>query len=519
MQVASTLAVGLVGLTGHIVEVEGHVADGLPAFILVGLPDTSLGEAPNRVKAACSSQRLPVPVRRVTVNLSPASLPKHGSSFDLAIAAAVLGASGIIDRESAARTMHLGELGLDGRLRPIRGVLPAVAAAARAGVRRVVVPYGNRHEAQLVPDVVVHPAVNIADMVRVHHGPLATGDGSPDIFGPGEQAPVLAPENVRSEGAVPDLIDVVGQPEARQALAVAAAGGHHLLMLGPPGAGKTMLASRLPGLLPDLDDDDAIAVTSVHSVAGTLGHDVALVRRPPLEEPHHSATTVAVIGGGTGYPLPGAASRAHCGVLFLDEAPEFRKGVLDALRQPMETGQLAIARARGSARFPARFQLVLAANPCPCGRSIGAATTCSCSSLERRRYLGRLSGPVLDRIDVRVEMQAPSKAALRSGEAAESTEQVAKRVAVARQAARARWESTNAGISGPALRSAFRLPPAITATLDRTLDRGLLTLRGYDRVLRLAWTLADLDQADQPDRDHLGVALMLRALNTTGGLR
>jgi magnesium chelatase family protein len=288
-----------------------------------------------------------------------------------------------------------------------------------------------------------------------------------------------------------------------------------MLFHGPPGVGKTMLAARLPGLLPDLDEEQALEVTAVHSVAGTLDAAAGLLHRPPYEDPHHSATVPALVGGGSGLPRPGAASRAHRGVLFLDEAPEFTPGALQALRQPLEQGELVIHRSRGTARFPARFQLVLAANPCPCGRATGTGVDCTCSPMARRRYLQRLSGPLLDRVDIQVEVAAVSRAELALAGVPETTAVVAARVAAARGAQRSRLRSggwmTNAEVPGPYLRGPLALPGAVTRDVDRALDGGLLSIRGYDRVLRVAWTEADLDGAAVPERDHVSRALLLRS--------
>lgn len=518
MGLGRTRAVALLGVTGSPVEVEAHVAASLPAFQIVGLPDASLNEAPARIRAGCASQGVPLAPQKITVNLTPTALPKHGSGFDLAIAVATLAAFAEIDPQACCDVVHIGELGLDGRLRPVRGVLPCVQAAVLAGFTRVVVASGNAAEARLVRGAQVFGAANLSDVVRLYGGPR----GKRSLVPEGAQEPVAAtsPEHRTPPQSPPDLADVVGQPVGRRAVEVAAAGGHHLLLLGPPGAGKTMLASRLPGLLPDLNEQDALAVTAVHSLAGTFEPLDGLLVRPPFEEPHHSATTVAVIGGGQGFPRPGAASRAHGGVLFLDEAPEFARGVLDALRQPLETAELVISRARGSAVFPARFQLVLAANPCPCGRAVGRGLDCTCTPLDKRRYAARLSGPVLDRIDVRVEVDAPSAVDVLTGEPGEPSAVVAARVAQARRIQHDRWSRhcppgavwpDNAHVPGPVLRGEVRLPGGVTRDLDRALDRGVLTLRGYDRVLRLAWTLADLSTAGVPDRDHVGEALTLRS--------
>ncbi|OZB49823.1 MAG: Mg chelatase-like protein [Cellulomonas sp. 14-74-6] len=500
MTLGRTRAVSLLGLSGHLVEVEAHLAPSLPAFSLVGLPDTALAEARDRVRAAVTSSGLVWPNRRITVNLSPATLPKAGSGFDLAIAVATLAGAGAVDAAAAADRVHIGELGLDGRLRPVRGVLPAVAAAVAAGHPRVVVPTANAAEASLVPGADVVGAACLAEVAS--------------RYGADVEVPDLPPvhDDVPTRHAVvdPDLADVIGQPEARHCLEVAAAGGHHLLMVGPPGAGKTMLAARLPGLLPDLAEAEAVEVTAVHSLAGTFDAGDGLVRRPPFEDPHHTATPASVVGGGSGVPRPGAASRAHCGVLFLDEAPEFPTAVLQTLRQPLEHGEVVLHRAAGAARYPARFQLVLAANPCPCGRSVGKGLECTCRAEQRRRYFGKLSGPLLDRVDLQLEV-LPARAEDVPGE---RSAVVAERVRQARGAAVERlagtgWR-TNAQVSGRWLRERLGPQRSLMSDLDRALDRGTLSLRGVDRVLRVAWTLADLQGRAAPSRDDVGRALLLR---------
>ncbi len=501
-----TSAMALVGFGAHLVEVEAHVGAGVPGFAMVGTLDRSLQEARDRVRAALARCGVTLPPHRLTVNLTPASLPKAGSGFDAAIAVAVLAALGRLGAASAESTVHVGELGLDGRLRPVPGVLPVVLAAVRAGKHRVVVPHANAAEARLVPGAQIVPAIGLADVLRAHGGEVPREDG--------DERPVpLPPITVPPRPVVPDLSDVAGQAGGRAALEVAAAGGHHLLLSGPPGAGKTMLASRLPGLLPDLDDEDAVEVTAVHSVVGALDPSRGLVRRPPFESPHHSASAAAVIGGGSGLAAPGAASRAHHGVLFLDEAPEFNRSVIEALRQPLESGRLVLSRSRGTVVFPARFQLVLAANPCPCGWNVGRGRRCRCSPSALMSYRNRLSGPLLDRVDLQVEV-LPVPLAQVGQEVGEDTATVAARVRSARDAQRGRWEGTgwktNASAPGPALRSSWRLPRSATGLLDSVLDAGGLTLRGYDRVLRVAWSLADLDGDARPDADHVGRALLLR---------
>ncbi|WP_431975701.1 YifB family Mg chelatase-like AAA ATPase [Micromonospora haikouensis] len=501
MSYAKVLCVGLVGVTGHVVEVEADLAPGLPAVAISGLPDTALHEARDRVRAAIVNSGQRWPNRRITLNLLPATLPKFGSAFDLAIAVALLGGSGELPLLPLERVVVLGELGLDGTVRPVRGVLPMVAAAARAGLQRVVVPVGNAAEAAVVPGVRVRAVDTLHRMVDF------VRDGTPLIEPPGP-APAEGPDG-------PDLSEVAGQALGRRALEVAAAGGHHLALFGPPGAGKTMLAERLPSILPALDDDAALEVTALHSIAGLLPAGGRLLRRPPFQAPHHTATVASLVGGGSGLARPGAVSLAHRGVLFLDEAPEFGKGALEALRQPLEHGRVQLARSRGGTEYPARTQLVLAANPCPCARPAGDAY-CECAPLVRRRYLGRLSGPLLDRIDVQVTLP-PLRAAelMEAGATGESSATVAARVAAARRAAADRWADSgwrvNAEVPGPWLRRPpWRLPGRDTRELRGRLDSGSLSARGFDRVVRMAWTIADLDGRDRPHADDVREAMQLR---------
>ncbi|UFU05205.1 YifB family Mg chelatase-like AAA ATPase [Ruania halotolerans] len=507
-----TVSVALVGLEGHLVEVESMLTAGLPQVQVIGLPDTSLGEARERVRAAVVASGMTWPMSRLVISLRPASLPKTGSVHDLAIAVAALASAGVITSRQTSSRVHLGELGLDGRVHPVHGILPAVAAAVAHGHPEVVVPAANADEARLVPGAVITPATHLAELAQ---GYGATGcvvpplpDARPAV------SRVVTPQT-------PDLADVLGQPEARHALEVAAAGGHHLLMVGPPGAGKTMLAARLPGLLPDLTEAEAVEVTSVHSVAGTFDPAAGLIRRPPFEDPHHTTTQVALVGGGNGTPRPGAVSRAHRGVLLLDEAPEFGQRVLESLRQPLEHGELVISRARGTARFPARFQLVLAANPCPCGRAVGRGIECTCNALALRRYAARLSGPLLDRIDIQLDVGPVTRAQLSCDQAGERTEVVAQRVRRARERQAHRWRErgwrTNAEVPGRVLREATRATDRrALGTVERALERGALTLRGLDRIVRVAWTLADLAGRDGPGQGEIGAALALRTRGRHG---
>lgn len=531
MGFARTCSVALVGVEGVVVEVQADLEPGVAAFTLVGLPDKSLSESRDRVRAAVVNSGAEWPQKKLTVGLSPASVPKGGSGFDLAVAAAVLGAAERIDPRAIADLVLIGELGLDGRVRPVRGILPAVLAAADAGYRQVVVPEQTAGEAALVPGVSVLGVRSLRQLIAVlTDEPVPAEEpveeGRPDAMLAGLLVPGagigtgLASDPADPAGG-PDLADVAGQHRARRALEVAAAGSHHLLLSGPPGAGKTMLAERLPGILPPLTRQESLEVTAVHSVAGILPPGEPLVHRAPYCAPHHSATMQSLVGGGNGLPRPGAVSLAHRGILFLDEAPEFSGKVLDALRQPLESGHVVIARAAGVVRLPARFLLALAANPCPCGRHSRQGAGCECPAALVRRYQARLSGPLLDRVDLRVEVEPVTRAdLLGQGGQGESSATVAARVREARARAAARLADTpwsvNSEIPGHELRTRYLAAPGALATAERDIERGLLTARGLDRVLRVAWTVADLAGHDRPDSQDIALALELRTGVTRG---
>ncbi|MET7386774.1 YifB family Mg chelatase-like AAA ATPase [Streptomyces sp. NPDC005529] len=526
MGFARTCSVALVGVEGVVVEVQADLEPGVAAFTLVGLPDKSLTESRDRVRAAVVNSGAAWPQKKLTVGLSPASVPKGGSGFDLAVACAVLGASERIDPRVLADIVMIGELGLDGRVRPVRGILPAVLAAADAGYVQVVVPECAAAEASLVPGVSVLGVRSLRQLIAVlADEPVPEEDpdeqGRPDPLLAGLRVPGTGEATGLCGIAVPehdqghDLADVVGQLSARTAMEVAAAGGHHVFLQGPPGAGKTMLAERMPSLMPRLSRQESLEVTAIHSVAGLLPPGKPMVDIAPYCAPHHSATMQSLVGGGKGLARPGAVSLAHRGILFLDEAPEFSGFVLDALRQPLEAGHVVIARSAGVVRFPAKFLMVLAANPCPCGRFSVTNDYCECPPSAIRRYQARLSGPLLDRVDLRVEVEPVTRSELTArGAEGESTKTVAERVRAARERATARFTGTpwhtNSEVPGRELRSRWQAVPGAMDETERSLERGLLTARGLDRVLRVAWTVADLSGHDRPDAGDVALALQLR---------
>lgn len=494
-------AMSLVGLDATPVLIEAVLLNGLPSFTIVGLPDTAVNEARERLRAGFAHIGLSWPNKRLTVNLSPAGVSKSGAGFDLGLATAIIGALGF--RVPPSNTVIIGELGLDASVRPVHGVLPTVLAARERGFTRCIVPTANGDEARLVEDLEVRCIDHLSQLASI----CGIADVQPTP--PRHPSAGIVPADIPP---IPDLADVCGQEEAVEALEIAAAGRHHMLMVGPPGVGKSMLAHRLPGILPDLSADEAVEVAAIQSVFGQPL--TTLPSRPPLAAPHHSASLASLVGGGSGVPRPGEITRAHRGVLFCDEFPEFATHVIQSLRQPMESGFIDISRARAHVRYPAQFQLIAAANPCKCGMALDGSGKCTCTPREKRSYRQQLGGPVRDRIDIRLALMRPSRADLVRG-GTTTTEQSATRVAQARE--RQQWRfadtgvTTNAQLPGRWLRKHSPAQGPMLAMLDEALLRGELSMRGVDRIMRLAWTIADIENHDRPTDDDLARAFALRA--------
>jgi len=515
MSIGRARSVSLLGLSGIAVDVEADVTSGLPAIRLVGLADRAVNEAIDRVRSAVANSGLAFPSQRLTISLSPAALPKSGSAFDLPIAIACLAAIGVVPPVSRDGTVFIGELALDGRLRPTAGILPSVLAARRLGATRVVVPSANADEARLVSAITVAGVASLREAAVACGAELDVFDVEPLRHADGHvdgQAELSNASTTQVPTAL-DLADIIGLDAAIEALVVAATGGHNIFMVGPPGAGKTMLASRLPGILPPLDEEHALEVATIRSLVEGSRREVNLATTPPFQAPHHSLSAAGMVGGGPGIVRPGVATQAHRGVLFLDEAPEFATNVLDSLRQPLESGTLSLQRAAYSVNFPSDFQLVLAANPCPCGQSTASNDVkCTCTPVQRLRYLSRLSGPLMDRVDIHLTVPRATTVIRDELTKVTTTAEARARVQAAREIAISRWRgSCNARVPGTQLRgTGFRLPRVVTFALDESLQRGGITMRGYDRALRLAWSLADLDGTTTPNADHIGRALFLR---------
>lgn len=612
MTIGNALSVGLIGLKAFTIQIQSFISPGLPAFSIIGLPDTSLSEARERVKSAYQSLHCDWPESRITVNLSPASMPKSGSSYDLAIASSILSAKGIIPLQSLDNTVILGELNLDGTVLPINGLLPISLFAQEMGIKRMIIPQANLDEANLVDGIDAIGIKHILDLVDELHGKLdsknrkyaqlnreralqATGNSSYEHiqvsercnknFNRGEnnsnnfdysnkndtenqkkaeQKHTSAQKSILEsdiQHSIGDMSEVLGQEHTKWALQVAAAGGHHVMMIGPPGSGKTMLASRMPGIMCPLNEKEQLEVASIRSLCGTLPY-YGISDIPPFEAPHHTSSSASLIGGGTGIAKPGIITRAHCGVLFMDEAPEFSPRVLQTLREPLESGFIAVSRSKGTTFYPAKFQLIIAANPCPCGYAYGNGERCTCKEKDRIRYFSRLSGPILDRIDIqmdvppverimiaqnardiksnannsnlsnneknnyetnkyetnKLEQQSYIKQnnlnnnALYNGKPILTSAMMRKNVTTARQTAQVRFVkqgwNCNAQASGTWLRK-YTSKHALML-VNSALEKHQLSLRGADRALRLAWTLADIAGHVSPDVTDMAQAISLR---------